>query len=135
MHALLAAAPVTIENNPFYGYGISHGFWFDHFLSGLLWTGWVVLNLWIWQKTKALGNLLMLVGAAVLGFMQFLRAFTWAWGHWLDFLALGALSLGFFLSIRPLVEAQLAALKAKIQSATTSKKEGSAPPPPHTPAS
>lgn len=108
-------------------------FQFPFLVLGLMWAVWIVLNLWIWQKTKALGNLLMLIGSGALGLAWIIRSFDPGPGFWLDILALGTLTVGFFFTVKPLVAAQIAALKSKLQSATAgSKKDGSAPPPPPT---
>jgi hypothetical protein len=90
----------------------------------LLWATWVVLNLWIWQKTKATGNLLMLIGSAVMTFDVLLGMFEQYTTYWLNILALGTLTVGFFYSVRPMVEAHLAKLKEKIHHATASGKGG-----------
>src|SRR5262245_27597336 len=80
----------------------------------LLWAVWVVLNLWIWQKTKATGNLLMLIGAAVQAFFWLMLMLGELMSYWINILALGALTAGFFLSVRPMVEAHLTKLKEKL---------------------
>jgi len=106
----------------------SYAFQFDRFLIGLMWAVWVVLNLWIWKKTKASANMLMLCGSAALGLFYLIHAFTWRGpGYWLVAVGTGVLSAGFFLSVKPLVEAQLNALKAKMH-AVTHKSGGSEPP-------
>jgi hypothetical protein len=94
-------------------------------LQALVWGVWIVLNLWIWQKSKAQSNLLMLIGAAVLSF----AALMWAFGvnlgsmyFWLPFIGSVLLTIGFYMSVKTLVEAHLAAVKAKLKSATQEKK-------------
>jgi hypothetical protein len=101
------------------------------FLFGLTWGVWVLLNFWIWSKTKALGNLLMLIGSGALCLTFILLSFnSGPSGFWFTNLSFLTVSAGFFLSVRPLVEAHIAAIKAKIQAATAGKKDGGAPPPP-----
>ena len=109
-------------------------FIFELLLIGLVWAVWVVLNLWIWQKSKAGGNLLMMIGAAVLAFTSIILAFGEALGgFWLNFFALLALTAGFYLSVKPMVAAHLAALQAKMKSmgkgSGTPPAGGGAPPP------
>jgi hypothetical protein len=94
----------------------------------LLWTVWVVLNLWIWQKTKAQGNLLMLIGSAATAFYCLLWMLGEFMSLWILILALGALTVGFFLSVRPMVEAHLAKLKEKLHHATAGGKGGGGTP-------
>ena len=62
-----------------------------------------------------------------MAFIRILASFTWRGpGAWLEILGLLSLSAGFFLSVKPLVEAQLAALKARLHGG---KKDGGTPPP------
>ncbi len=101
-------------------------FIFESLLIGLIWAVWVVLNLWIWQKSKASGNLLMMVGAAVMALASIIGAFGEPFGgFWLHFIALLVLSGGFYLSVKPMVAAHLAALQAKVKGIG----KGSGPPP------
>lgn len=127
MLTFLAADIPTFDDMMSRAYGF-HG---EHLFLGLIWAVWVVLNLWIWQKTKATGNLLMLIGSGVLAFIDILAAFTWRGpGSWLSILALITLSAGFFLSVKPLVDAQLKALQDKLQAKLhAGKKDGGSPPP------
>jgi len=88
---------------------------FETLLTALIWGVWVVLNLWIWQKSKATGNLLMLIGAGVLALVDlllFLLIFFSGMGT-LMLIGLVLLTAGFFLSVKPMVAAQIAALQAK----------------------
>jgi hypothetical protein len=97
----------------------------EAFLTALLWAVWVVLNLWIWQKAKATGNLLMLVGAAVLALLSLLLSFGQGIGEgsfWLTFFALIALTAGFYMSVKPMVAAQIAALGSKVRAGADAKK-------------
>lgn len=121
---LILAARVTFD--PRTGV-ISYGFSFEEFLVALMWGVWVVLNLWIWQKTKALGNMLMLCAAGVLCLTALIRSWAAGLNYIVDFLAIGALTAGFFLSVKPLVDAHLKALQAKLHSVT--HKEGGGTPP------
>src|SRR5687768_16995953 len=67
----------------------------------LVWAVWAVLNFWIWSKSKALGNLLMLIGSAATSLFWFIAMFQWGMGvdPWLHFLALVTLSIGFFFTV------------------------------------
>jgi len=97
------------------------GFSFIGLLEFLIWAIWLVLNLWIWQKTKATGNLLMMIGAAGAAFMQLMLFFNEYMGNGIWLASLAALTVGFFLSVRPMVEAHLAKLREKLHSATAKK--------------
>ncbi len=106
-------------------------FVFEFLVLGLIWAVWAVLNLWIWQKTKSNANLLMLVGSGLMGVLWLINTFSYSGGSfWLHVLGLVLLTAGFYLSVRPMVDAQIAALRAKIgQAAGGSKKDGGSPPP------
>jgi hypothetical protein len=100
-------------------------FIFESLLMALVWGVWIVLNLWIWQKSKAQANMLMLIGAALLSFTALLGAFGASLGsmyYWLPFIGSVLLTIGFYLSVKTLVEAHLAAMKAKLKSSTQEKK-------------
>ena len=129
MSPFLAAAPATLEealrrseivySRPWQG-GL--------FVMGLIWAVWVLLNFWIWSKTKALANLLMMVGSGALALAFILNSFNSGPEAWFHILALLTLSAGFFLSVRPLIDAQLKALQAKLHAATSKKEPGTTPP-------
>jgi hypothetical protein len=91
---------------------------------------WVVLNLWLFQKTKAVANLLMMLGAAyILLHFVFVLFGGLLGGPWMLLLAFSVVTAGFFLSVRAQVEAQLTRMRQRIQEMTSGKKDGSAPPP------
>jgi hypothetical protein len=106
-------------------------------LDMLLWAVWMVLNFWLFQKTKAIANLLMLVASAYMTLVTIVRWFAAdpLGGPWMGFVAFFLLTLGFFLSVRAQVEAQLARLRQRVADMATGKKDGggSAPPPPPPP--
>ena len=92
----------------------------------LAWGALFVLNMWVWQKSKAQGNLIMMVGSAVLMLAWLLMltsevpsTFIYAW---LPILGTLAFVAGFFLSVRPMVQVHIEALKKKLQEATAEKK-------------
>ena len=86
-----------------------------------------VFNLWIWQKSKALANLLMMCGAfgiSLFGFAIMIESISFVkLGRWTMMFGSIALAYGFFLSAKPQIEAQLAKLKAKAQAATKADGE------------
>ena len=96
------------------------------FLLFLIWAIWAVLNLWIWQKSKATGNLLMLGGSAVLAVLYLLASFgvniAWDAHYWLSLFSLIALTAGFYLSVKPMVAAQLAGIGTKLRAGAESPK-------------
>jgi hypothetical protein len=92
----------------------SRPFLWSMLFIGLAWGVWVVLNLWIWQKTKATANLIMLIASGVLAVSYVVRSFAAGPDVIIDVLAVIALTAGFFMSVRPMVEAHLAKLKDKL---------------------
>jgi hypothetical protein len=105
---------------------------FEEFLILLIWVVWLVLNLWIWQKSKAQGNLLMMIGAALLAFVSLMGLFNVILGEgafWLMFFGLVALTVGFFLSVKPMVAAQMAAIGGKLKNVTSPPPSSGEPPP------
>lgn len=95
------------------------GFSFLGLVELLIWVVWVVLNVWIWQKTKAVANLLMLLGGAGAALVQLMVFFKEWLGGGIWVASLAAVTLGFFFSVRPLVEAHLATLRAKLNKVTS----------------
>jgi hypothetical protein len=123
---LLLAAEITIPD----AY-MPNKFQFVELCFFLVWAVWAVLNFWIWSKTKAQGNLLMLVGSGATALFWLISLFNWEGiNQWLHFFALVTVTVGFFFTIKPLVEAQIAALKTKMQHMTAKKEGGGSPPPP-----
>lgn len=91
---------------------------FEGLLAGLVFAALALLNFWVWQKGKSTGNLLMLLGFGWLGLCWILFSFeTVLLGAanygWQEFIGAGAILGGFYLSVKPMVAAQIAALQAK----------------------
>ena len=91
-------------------------------LLTLGWAAVAVLNLWMWQKGKAQSALLMLVGGAISALLWLFAVLGVHLGdtgefNWL-LLAIGTLvfAFGFYLSVKPMVAANIAALKEKTGS-------------------
>lgn len=103
------------------------GGFINFFLMFLIWAVWAVLNLWIWQKSKAMGNLLMLGGSGVMALLALLASFKvfldFDAHYWLTLFSLIALTAGFYLSVKPMVAAQLAALSSKVRAGATDAKK------------
>ena len=100
----------------------------------LIWLILLVLNLWVFQKSKAQGNLLMAVGGAVMGLVYFVFLVSRFPSEfvqlWLPMIGMLIFAAGFFLSVRPMVQSQLDSLKQKLHDVTASKPapEGDAAP-------
>jgi prolipoprotein diacylglyceryltransferase len=92
-------------------------FFLEFFSSFLVWGVLALLNFWVWSKSKSQGNLLMCAGAAVAALAGLIGAistpdgkFGMFWFPWIGHVLFAA---GFYLSVKPMVAAQLAELKKK----------------------
>ena len=108
--------------------------YFELVLTGLVWAAMVVLNLWMWQKSKANSSLLMLIGSGLIGAPSLMGGFGIAFGGmgWMWMIGSTLLLVGFYLSVKPMVAAQLAALQSKVKGAAAqvTHKDGAGTPPP-----
>ena len=88
-------------------------------IAALAFIGFAVLALWVWQKNKNNANLLTLIGAAALGLMYLFMGLKINLGDFYQILlAAGSVGLliGSYLTVKPMVEEQMASLKAKMES-------------------
>lgn len=105
-------------------------FHFSLLLYVLLWAVLGVLNLWIWNKGKAQGNLLMMIGAFTSAGAWLIAMVSDAPGSfigiWLPIIALGVFVAGFYMTVSKLIEAQMAGVKAKLEKLkeATAEKDG-----------
>ena len=101
-------------------------FVFKPFLIFLVWAVMLVMSLWMFQKTKSQGNLLMTIGAGCLGLSSLLWAFE-SFGEfqffWLPFIGAILLVVGFYMTAKPVIDVHIAALKKKLQDVTAEKAE------------
>jgi Na+/proline symporter len=104
---------------------------FNWLLMTLIWVAFGVLNLWIWQKGKAQGNMLMMIGGFLLALIWVLLffesnpgTFLWQWG---PVIGSGLILAGFYMTSAKLIEAQMAGIKAKLEKLkeATSEKDNS----------
>lgn len=105
-------------------------FVFESFLIFLIWGVMLVMNLWMFQKTKGRGNLLMLIGAGCLALSALLYSIaTFADPgtakfvmFWLPLIGAVLVVLGFYMTAKPVVDVHIEALKKKLSEATAEKK-------------
>jgi hypothetical protein len=106
-----------------------------HIVLGLLmfvlWGAFATLNYWVWSKAKANGNLLMLIGSGLMALESLLGVFGVylfvGAGGWVMIIEVALIVIGFYLSVKPMVEAQLHALTAKAQGVFQGAKKPDAP--------
>lgn len=113
-------------------FSVLAAFHFKILLPALIWLAFGVLNLWIWQKGKAQGNMLMMIGGFCLGggytistFSKFPEEFVF---FWIPTIGAALILAGFYLVSAKVIEAQMAGIKAKMQQlkeATSEKDDAS----------
>ena len=102
------------------------------FLIFLVWAVLVVMNLWMFQKTKGKGNLFMLIGAGCLALPALLLSISHFadpgaarfFGLWLPLIGAVLIVLGFYMTAKPVIDVHIEALKKKLHDATSEKKGG-----------
>lgn len=113
-------------------------FFFEELLLALVWGALLLLTIWVWQKTKAQGNLLMMIGAAVLTLAAVLFAFTGSetipgFGtikafpgsfvmFWMPFIGAILLLVGYYFTVKAMVDSHIEALKKKLHDVAGEKK-------------
>jgi hypothetical protein len=91
-------------------------FIFEALLMALLWFAMAALGFFLWRRAKSSGHLVMLGGAGFLG----LHNFFWTFGSfliggfWGQFIGVAVLVFGFWLTVKPLVAADVAMILGKI---------------------
>ncbi len=82
------------------------------------WAVVALVNFWIWSKGKGRESLFMLVGSAAMAAIGGLGIGGIALGFsaWLQLAGFVLFTLGFVMSVRPQIEGQLAAIKAKAET-------------------
>jgi len=105
-------------------------FVFELFLMFLVWGVLFLMNLWMFQKTKGKGNMLMMVGAGCLALSSLISSFASVADpgtakflfFWLPFIGAIVLVVGFYFTAKPVIDVHLDALKKKLKDATAEKK-------------
>ena len=105
-------------------------FVFKPFLVFLVWAVMLVMNLWMFQKTKGKGNMLMMVGAGCLALAAFIMSVASFETEgsvrfvmfWLPFIGAVLVVAGFYLTAKPVIDVHIDALKKKLKEATAEKK-------------
>lgn len=101
-------------------------FAFEPFLVCLVWIVMLVFNLWMFQKTKGQGNLIMLVGAGILALVYLLWAFASVSTFtlfWMPLIGTIVLVFGFYKTAKPIVDQEIGALKTKLHDVTAEKRK------------
>ena len=100
-------------------------FWIEPFLLFLVWAGLAVMAMWMFQKTKSKPNMLMMIGAGLLALGALVTAFSAMPStfmmFWVPFAGAIVVTAAFYLTAKPVVDAQLDVLKKKLQDATKEK--------------
>jgi hypothetical protein len=102
--------------------------------TGVAWAGLVVMAFWIWQKSKAAVNWLLLLGALATSGYALLAGLgiRFEGMGWVSVIGAALVTVGYYLSAKPAIDAKLAEIKAKKRAAAAvslSPPPGSAPRP------
>jgi hypothetical protein len=83
--------------------------------AGLVWAGLAVVGFWIWQRLRGTWPLLLTIGAGALAAYDLMSTLgIWFDGiRWFLFLGTVLVALAFYLANKPLIDAKVAAIKAK----------------------
>jgi hypothetical protein len=87
----------------------------SHLASALVWAALAVMGLWIWQRLRGTGPLLLVIGAGGLSVFHFLSLIEVRFEGmgWFLFLGSGLVSLAVYLANKPLIDGKVAAIKAR----------------------
>jgi hypothetical protein len=89
-------------------------FSFPAFVSLLVWLALAAMAFWVWSGTKANSTLMTLIGAGVLAIDAFFGTFgIWAGDAWLEVGGVALVTLGYYYTVKPVVDAHVRDLKAK----------------------
>ena len=83
--------------------------------SGIVWAALAVGGFWIWQRLRGTGPLLLVIGAGGLAvyFLLLTIGVVFEGMKWFLFLGTVLVALDVYLANKPLVDAKIAAIKAK----------------------
>jgi hypothetical protein len=83
--------------------------------TGLVWAALAVVGFWIWQRLRGTGPLLLVIGAGGLAVFYLLEMVGINFEGMTWFLFLGSILVGLavYLANKPLIDARIAAIKAK----------------------
>ena len=106
-------------------------FIFEGFLTFLIWLALAVMSFWIWKSSKAKASLVTLVGSALLALVSFLVSVANSFGLMiLEVFGAALVALGYYLTVKPTVDARIHALKAQAKAGPGPSSAPPAPPAP-----
>lgn len=87
---------------------------FEGVLHALIWLAFAAMAFWAWSAGKAQAALMTLVGAGLIGLTALLALFgVFIVGMWPMVVGSALVAYGYFLTVKPIVMAEVAKLKAK----------------------
>jgi hypothetical protein len=103
---------------------------FSFFATGLVWAAMGVMVFWMWQTAKTAMNWLLLVGVALTALFAILAGVgIWFEGMgWVSVLGAVLVTLGYYVSVKPVVDDRLRRMQAKHQETVDAAPTGAPPP-------
>lgn len=103
---------------------------FPTVLLFVIWTALAAMAFWVWTASKSKAALTTLVGGGILAICHFLAGFGIAYDvFWPMAAGAAAVVFGYYQTVKPTVDANIAKLKEKAKAATHSTGGGSGTPP------
>lgn len=105
-------------------------FSFPMLLSSLVWLALGLMAFWIWSASKANAALCTMIGAALLGVLFLLPIFgIYFDSSWLMIAASALIALGYYYTVKPIVDKHIHELKEKAKAKAASSGSSTPPPP------
>ena len=91
---------------------------FTPLLSFLAWGALCVMSTWAWRRGKTAASLLTLIGALLLAVDSFFDGFGILFNdaHWIPLVGSILVAVGYYLTVKPIVDAKIREIKAKRQA-------------------
>ena len=91
-------------------------------LTFFVWAVLVVMSFWIWKASRSATSLLTVLGALFLSMAAFLQGFgiRFTDSHWLPMVGSVLVVLGYYLTVKPIVDGHIRDIQAKRRAAAAS---------------
>lgn len=101
---------------------------FSFVMVAVVWTALAAMAFWVWSASKSKAALTTLVGGAILAICHFLIGFGISYDViWPMVAGAAAVVFGYYQTVKPVVDANIAKLKEKAKAATHSGGSGTPP--------
>ncbi|MFO0931541.1 MAG: hypothetical protein U1E39_02390 [Planctomycetota bacterium] len=94
----------------------------------LLWAAFAAMAYWAWSASKAQAAMMTMAGAGLIALITLLNMFgVFIAGLWPMFVGIALVAYGYYLTVKPTIDANIAKLKEKAKAATHSGGSGTPP--------